>query len=241
VQLPVIRGIIARRILLNFREEPGILEALLPKPFRPWLVDGYGMAGICLIRLNDVRPRGFPRAFGFGSENAAHRIAVEWEHQGTRREGVLMPRRDTSSRLNSIFGGRLFPGVHHFARFQVQERNDTYRVELDSEDDATHLAISAQATDAWPEHSVFGSLAAASEFFQRGSLGYSTTRRPGTFDGLELQTRNWSVSPLAIEHLHSSYFEDRSRFPAGSITFGCALIMHNIEHEWHSREPICCG
>ncbi len=76
--VPVVQGVIARRLLVNFRVRPEVLAALLPGPFRPKLVHGFGMAGICLIRLEQVRPRGLPAFVGLSSENAAHRIAVEW-------------------------------------------------------------------------------------------------------------------------------------------------------------------
>src|SRR5690348_4792849 len=97
MQIPVLRGLIDRRILVNYRVDPEVLARLLPAPFRPKLIHGAGIAGICLIRLKQTRPRFLPPVLGFASENAAHRIAVEWD-QG---EGVFVPRRDTSSRLNA--------------------------------------------------------------------------------------------------------------------------------------------
>ena len=51
MQIPIIRGIIDRRILVNFRVGAAVLTRLLPAPFRPKLVNGAGMAGVCLIRL----------------------------------------------------------------------------------------------------------------------------------------------------------------------------------------------
>src|SRR5688572_21509855 len=82
IRMPTLRGIIDRRLLVNFRVRPEVLRAFLPAPFQPKVVHGWGMAGICLIRLKDIRPRGFPSACGMDSENAAHRIAVEWEEAG---------------------------------------------------------------------------------------------------------------------------------------------------------------
>src|SRR5215217_4728686 len=108
-------GVIARRLLVNYRVAPEVLARLLPAPFRPQVVGGWGVAGICLIGLRAVRPRGLPAALGLASENAAHRIAVEWDEGGAVRHGVYIPRRDTSSRLTTALGGRLFPGVHHRA------------------------------------------------------------------------------------------------------------------------------
>src|SRR5438874_4376801 len=165
MRIPVIRGIIDRRILVNYRVDPKVLEKILPAPFRPKLVNGAGMAGVCLIRLKHIRPRYLPSFIGISSENAAHRIAVEWEQDGQQREGVFIPRRDTSSRLNTLVGGKLFPGVHHHAQFQVEERDDYYRVALESDDGAVRLAVEGRLATELPKGSVFGSLRDASEFF----------------------------------------------------------------------------
>jgi hypothetical protein len=235
MNIPVVRGVIDRRILVNYRVDPDVLARFLPRPFQPKLVNGAGVAGVCLIRLKHLRPRFFPSLLGTSSENAAHRIAVEWEQGGEKKEGVFIPRRDTSSWLNTLAGGRLFPGEHHHARFGVDEREGHYRVALDSDDRRTHLLVEGRVTQALPADSTFGSLAEASTFFERGSLGYSVTARPGCFDGLELRSFSWHVSPLGVERVESSFFEDRALFPPGSVKFDCALLMRGIDHEWHGR------
>jgi hypothetical protein len=74
------------------------MKRALPAPFRPKLHRGYAIAGICLIRLERIRPVVFPSFCGISSENAAHRMAVLWdEPSGGSREGVFIPRRDTDS------------------------------------------------------------------------------------------------------------------------------------------------
>ena len=133
MRIPVITGVIDRRILANWRCDPSVLAKLLPAPFRPKLARGYGIAGVCLIRLQAIRPAWAPAGLGISSENAAHRIAVEWDESGTDgravlREGVYIPRRDTSSRFNTLVGGRLFPGVHHHATFDVREQGGRLHV-----------------------------------------------------------------------------------------------------------------
>jgi Uncharacterized conserved protein (COG2071) len=240
MQIPVIRGVIDRRILVNFRVEPDALSRLLPAPFRPKLVKGAGMAGVCLIRLKNIRPRFLPAFVGISSENAAHRIAVEWDQNGETKEGVFIPRRDTSSRLNTLVGGRLFPGVHNHAAFQVREQDDHYRVELNSDDRHTHLLVEGHTAQDLPATSVFNSVMEASNFFERGSLGYSTTASPDQFDGLELRSFNWLVQPLAVDHVESSFFENRDLFPPASVNFDCALLMRGIDHEWYGRGQLCC-
>ena len=134
--ISAMHAVMARRILVNFRVRPNAVAKLLPHPFRPKLVNGWGMAGICLIRLEDLRPAWLPQCCGMASENAAHRIVVEWEENGRTREGVFIPRRDTNSLLNRVAGGRLFPGVHHPAAFRCTESGERFEVELRSRDRA---------------------------------------------------------------------------------------------------------
>ena len=240
MKVPVIAGVIDRRILINYRVEPDALAKLLPAPFRPKLVRGYGVAGVCLIRLKHVRPPHVPRLLGLTSENAAHRIAVEWDEGGVTREGVYIPRRDSSSWLNTLAGGRLFPGEHHLASFRVTELGDRLRVRVSSFDRRTRIEVDAQSASFLPRRSLFTSLADASAFFEGGAVGYSASRA-GRLDGLELRTLGWRVEPLAVTSLASSYFDDPCRFPKGTAEFDCALMMRGVEHEWHAREPICCA
>lgn len=239
MRIPVVQGLIDRRLLINFRVEPTTLERMLPLPFRPKLVNGMGIAGICLIRLRHIRPRLLPKMLGISSENAAHRIAVLWEEAGKTREGVFIPRRDTSSRLNAVVGGHLFPGEHHRARFDVIEVGDRYSVQLASDDGQSRVSIAGHVDTEFSPNSIFRSLQEASDFFEAGSLGYSVTSSAGIFDGLELRTLNWQMQPFAIDRLESSYFDDPAIFPSGTIEFDDALLMKGVAHEWHGRAPLC--
>jgi hypothetical protein len=231
--IPTIHGTIDRRVLVNFRVQPDVIRKLLPAHFQPKLVKGWAMAGVCLIRLKGIRPNGFPLPCGITSENAAHRIAVKWNNNGVVREGVFIPRRDTSSALQALVGGRIFPGVHHHADFDGVEHDDDFHLKMKSRDGAAIVQIIARRAPKLPATSIFISLDEASDFFARGSIGYSATRNPNCCDGLELFTARWRVEPLDVQSIRSSFFDDTDKFPRGSIHFDCALLMRNIEHAWH--------
>ncbi len=235
MKIPKIKGIIDRRILINYQVDKDALENYLPKPFKPKLVNGKGIAGICLIRLKEIRPKGLPKQIGISSENGAHRIAVEWIENGELKEGVYIPRRDTSSKLNSLAGGTIFPGVHHLAEFSINESDGKYKVAFVS-DDETSLSIEAKETNNWNNESVFESLDCVSDFFENGSVGYSPDKND--FEGLELKAYNWKVSLLDVKNVQSSFFENENIFPKGSVKFDNALLMRDIEHEWIGLKKI---
>lgn len=238
MKLPTIEGIIRRRILVNFRVDPEVIQGILPSRFRPKLHEGQAVAGICLIRLEHIRPKMLPQSVGISSENAAHRIAVLWDDNGTAQEGVFIPRRDTNSQLNHLLGGRVFPGEHHRAEFKVDENDGEIALSMKSEDGDVSVAVVGRIAEGLPQTSIFRSLAETSSFFEAGSLGYSVTRDANRLDGLRLQTKEWRVEALEVEEIYSSYFADESRFPRGSAQFDHALIMKNIAHEWHTASDL---
>lgn len=243
LRVPTVVGTIRRRFLLNFRIDAATLNDYLPAPFRPQLVGGWGVGGICLIRLEGIRPKNLPlpESLGIDSENAAHRFAVEWDAGGTVKTGVYIPRRDTDSRLNHLAGGRIFPGVHYLARFDIQKAGDEYAIDVRSEDGDVTVRAHAAPQSTWAAESCFASLAEASAFFEAGSLGYSNTHRPDVYDGLILDARNWAVEAMTARDVHSSFFSDTSIFPEGSVEFDHALFMHDIEHEWRSTDDLCAS
>jgi hypothetical protein len=238
MRIPVVRGWIDRRILVNYRVRREVIERILPRPFRPVTVDGWAVAGVCLIRLRGMRPPLVPSFLGLSSENAAHRIAVEWDTASGARQGVYIPRRDTSSRLNSL-GSRLFAGVYHHARFSVHEEDDRFRVQLQSDDQTTRLLVDTRLGTALPAGALFESLGDASRFFERGALGFSPRNAEcSSFDSLELRSFRWKVEPLEVSQVESSFFADESLFPDGTARFDHALLMRRIPHEWRASEPI---
>jgi hypothetical protein len=231
MKIPAIRGIIDRRILINFTVEPDIISQIVPTPFKPKIYEGKAIVGICLIRLKKIRPKGLPGLISLSSENGAHRIAVEWIENDELKEGVFIPRRDTSSKINSFVGGRIFPGRHFHAAFNVNEENGHYNVAFKSSDGTT-IEINAEKTHDFKQDSIFRNLENASRFFHGGAVGYSPSG--DKFEGLELKINNWKVEPLSVSNVRSSFFEDETIFPKGSVRFDNALLMTQIEHEWHS-------
>jgi hypothetical protein len=238
MRLPVIQGVIRRRILANFRVDAEVMQREIPSRFRPKLQNGLAVAGICLIRLEHVRPKSMPEILGLNSENAAHRVAVVWDEGDEVREGVFISRRDSNSQINRLLGGRVFPGEHHPASFSVAESESNLSLEMKSQDSQVRVEIQGTIASKLPESSIFRSLNEASSFFEGGSLGYSVTSDANRLDGLELQTKGWRVEPLEVARIYSSYFADENKFPKGAIEFDHALIMRNVEHEWHSADDL---
>jgi len=236
--LDSIHGIIARRILLNYRVDPDALKRVLPPPFQPKIFKGYGIAGVCMIRFKELRPKFVPSWLGLGSENAAHRIAVQWQQDDQLQEGVYIPRRDTNSWFNKSFGGRVFPGIFHHSQFEGSESQNKLALRILGAENKTKIEFAGHLAEELPSTSLFSTLEEASSFFALGSTGYSATHSEGHFHGMELHSTDWKIAPLDIETAKSCLFDDPNQFPAGTAELDCALLMRNVKHEWHSRPDL---
>jgi hypothetical protein len=241
MRLPKIRGVIERRLLVNFAVDPSLVARLLPPPFKPWVHGGAALVGVCLIRLREVRPAAIPFRVGARSENAAHRLAVVWREGDVERHGVYVPGRWTSSRFNACAGGKLFPGRFGLARFASHEDGARVSVDVDG-GDGSRIRASGRATADWPAHSLFGSAAEAASFLRRGAIGWSFAGADAAPDGMELEADHWNATPFEIDACASSYLDDPRRFPPGALVFDHALLMREIPHAWVSRcAPSRCG
>jgi hypothetical protein len=109
---------------------------------------------------------------------------------------------------------------------------------MQSDDGETRVEVVGRPTETIPTGSVFSDTGAASRFFERGSLGYSDTHDPTEFDGLELRTRNWRVTALEVDHVHSSFFEDTNRFPTGTVEYDNALDAGHQSRMARERQPV---
>jgi hypothetical protein len=71
MRIPNVKGIIDRRILVNFRVDRHVLSDLLPSPFRPQLVGDYGTA-----ELRSVVPATDERIYRGTFTRGEHQLAV---------------------------------------------------------------------------------------------------------------------------------------------------------------------
>lgn len=238
MKMSEVESVVGWRLLVNYRVDAEVAARLLPAPFRPQLVDGWAVAGICAMRLDASRPAPAPAFLGRRSLNAAHRIAVEWDSPEGTTTGVYVPRRDTASVLNSVVGGRLFPGEYHRARFSVEETPEHLRVAFVSTDATTSVDVAVDPVGDLGPSVLFAGVEDASAFFEAGSVGYSAVGGCDRLDGMELRTDAWHVEPVRVTAARSSFFDDPIAFPPGSAVLDCALVMRDIPVTWHALDPL---
>ncbi len=233
-----LEGTIARRVLLNFRADPEVVRRLVPEPLEVMTQNGSAVVGVCLIRLEQLRPKGFPAFLGVSSEGMAHRIAVCYPTLDGWRDGVFVWRRETDRRPIACVGGRVSPGVHRHAEFLVAEDNGRLAMAVFTERHQADVAFDARFPAEWARPSLFDSIEEASQFFERGDCGFSCSPRTAELEGMRLRTLDWKVIPLEVRRVYALFFENPDRFPPGSVEFDSALLMRRVACEWHPLDRV---
>ncbi len=221
-----LRAQVRRRLLISYRVNPEVAQTLIPSQFRPQIVDGSAVAGVCMIGLHSVRPGWLRPQIGFRTENVAHRIAVVWDENGKTRSGVYIVERHSSSLVPVLAGGRLFPGVQKRARFDLDETESRFQVDMAAP--GIRVSVDVQLGGEWTS-TLFPTVEAASAFHEQGAVGWSP-RRDGTgVEPLELTSKEWAVEPGQVISLRSSYFD---ALPDGAATLDSVVVMRDVPFFW---------
>src|SRR5258708_9680885 len=229
---PILRGVIKRRFVLNYRADPEVVARLIPAPLHPKLYQGYAIVGVCLVRLESIRPRGLPVWLGVRSKSAMPQVASEWvDQKGKSQEGSCVARRDTDLWLTAILGGTFFPSRYHRARFAVKESVGHAEFAYRSLDKTAELRFSGDDAPNLPASSCFKSL--QEDFFRIGNSGSSIIHDQQHFDVIALEIKEWRIRPFQINQVFCSFFDNKERFPSAAIEFDHALVMRDIAHGWH--------
>jgi hypothetical protein len=228
--LRVLEAVVARRVLVNYRVDLAIARRLVPAPLEPLEHRGSALAGISLVRLVELRPRGLGPLVGLTIENLAHRIAVT--APGGRRKprnlGTYVFRRDTESRLVAAIGSPLFAGANRRASFEVEEDLARLRIAVTTADGGGDTRIGIEWGASFAATCAFSSLGEVQEFFGACELGYSG----GVRSPVRLRPTAWALEPVRVLETRSRFFEDAATFPEGTAELDAVVGMRSQAPEW---------
>lgn len=228
---PTLEGTIERRLLISYRADPDIVRTHLPTGSRH-TPSRATPSSVSASSNSASTPPACPERSASGPSTA--RTATP-SSTPTDNPPSTSPAETPTRRSSHPPAGDSSPAATTEPRITATEDEHNLRVTLDSRDDLIHVTVKAHPTDQLPGDSVFADPATASAFFEHADTGYSDTTRIDCLDALILETANWSATPLAVDEVDSSYFDNSDRFPEGSITLDHGLLMRDIHHTWHPQ------
>lgn len=231
-------GVLENTVLLNFRTDAEVLRRLLPSPFEPRLVDGYGMVGILLFTMKNLTcetTMGLPSP---PSDHVLYRIAVSWNHGGRTYHGMYLLRHEVNTRLPVRQRRRgLFPVAGQPVRWHKEPGSQQFEWTLKSKT-KTKLQISASVSSSFSSGSVFSSLEEASDFFAQERAAIAPRFQKSIFSNTHFLPLTWPVKPLFVEKLTTDIAQLQNLFPKGQIFFDSGLIWPKIPCKWQEGREI---
>lgn len=223
MMFPELVGNAQRQILVNYRTQPDFLFPHLPTGFAPLTHEGWGFAGIKLVSLKELRPKGWPRLLGMSVDFVSFRILAKWRTpENIVRSGSVELWRECSSKValktsQKYFDGRLIHSTMFF-------RDDAglYRIVGSSED--AEYEFEGRRADRLPRDSAFIRAADARDFFARESNTVLKSESNDSLLQIEEHVEDRELQPLAVHHCSNSWFDEENRFPLQFMRFDHALV-----------------
>jgi hypothetical protein len=224
---PAVRGVVGRRLLVNYRVELEKLDTVLSEPFRGREVGetGMGIGSICLTRVENARPRFAPEFFGVSAETATHRVYARVERSGDHC--IYVPRRDVSSRFHALLFGSLLPTEFEQGEFQEMENGRKHQIRVECGKEIVGVEFHEAERDGVGDDSVFYSVESASTFLCDGGTEYDLTG--DVYSGVETVPQERGLKPVEVDEVRSSFFEKLGG------KFDSAFRAENVEHVWKPR------
>lgn len=231
-------GVLENTVLLNFRTDAEVLRRLLPSPFEPRLVDGYGLVGILLFTMKDLTcetTMGFPSP---PSDHVLYRIAVSWKQGGRTFHGMYLLRHEVNTRLPVRQRRRgLFPVAGIPVRWHKGSVSSSIEWTLKNKA-KTKLHMKAKISSSFSGGSVFRSLEEASDFFATERAAIAPRFQKSIFSNTHFLPLQWPVQPLFVQKLTTDVDQLHNLFPQGQIFFDSGLIWPKIPCKWQEGHEI---
>lgn len=220
------RATITRRLLVNATVTADAVRPLLPPGCVPAAVAGTDrtLVGVCVLRVDDLRPEGVPNALGRSFEGLAHRIAIR---RPDGSPGVHIVRRETADRLALLVGGRLFPGAHH--PIELERGRGDLELHGSGHGGPTFLVRAVDEPPSGEARSVLGDDAAASAFFAVANIASSPSRRAGFPEVLRMEAPPFVVRAVGVREV----VLDRLAWalgdvPPSALSFDSAFVARDV-------------
>jgi len=216
--------------VLTFAVPKDELKGLIPECVELDLFqDKWAFVAVAMVQTEDLRPKGFPKAFGKDFFLIGYRVFVRYvNNQGKRLRGLYILKSETDKKQMEFFG-------NIFTHYQYTTTDIRQTFEGDVKDirvDSTGFHIRMEAKDEsydLPEKSPFSDWTEARRF--AGPLPFTFTYNAPKKEILIIEgvRQNWKPVPVKVLEYRLPFLE--SLHLKGAVLAN-AFIINNIPYYW---------
>jgi len=219
-----------RSVVLTFAVPKAELRALIPACLTlDTFQDEWAFVAVALVQTKDLRPKGFPRAFGNDFFLIGYRIFVRYTtNAGKRLRGLYILKSETDKWKMAVLGN-LFTH-YRYSQTDIAQHVQGPSIEITSKRSDLQLTAHVPTGEApLPPHSPFASWREARRY--AGPLPFTFTYNASTQTVLIIEgvREDWVPQPLVVEHYHVGFL---ATLGAPGLVLASAFAVHNIPYHW---------
>ena len=242
-------GRLSRCWLFTYRTPIDTIVPLLPSPLEPVSFGDFAFWNIVVCKVENMRPRLSPVAFGISYWHIGYRIYVKVRTESRQSgqpgrpgqsrhsesvEGQYFARSDCDNGLISMVGNILTDYNFHSAAVEIKDLEG--KTEIDVRSDGGHLLslIDRQTPARLSEYSPFKSIEEASDFLKYKPNGISVSK-PGSINVVHIvrDEERWKSTPIHVETMCSQVIaEHQNCYPE------LAFEVDPIDYQWNRGEQM---
>jgi uncharacterized membrane protein YphA (DoxX/SURF4 family) len=222
-------------IALTYAIPAGVLRPLLPPGLELDTVDGFGFVAVALVQTRDLRPAGWPTAFGQDFFLAGYRIFTRFTPGDARGLRGLRILRSDTDRARMAAGGNLLTHYnYHRCAVRIERDGDGVRVLVTTPNGGGDLDVRVRTScpdQRLPDSSPFGSVREARRF--AGPLPFTFDYEPETRSIVAIEARrtNWAPAPVHADVRRIAFF-DQPAFAGCTPRLAAAFRVSGVDYHW---------
>ena len=218
-------------LVLTFAVPKEQIQHLLPECLEPdTLHDKWAFIAIAMVQTKDLRPKGFPKAFGNDFFLIGYRLFVRFTDQrGKNLRGLYILKSETNKRKMEFFGNMFTH--YNYTTTDIQQSRNNGMIRIDSNKSGFRLRVDDSNNEniPLPEGSPFADWKEARRF--AGPLPFTFTYNKAGKKVLIIEgvRENWKPMPVRVIDQHFSFIENLG---LKDVKLANAFIIHEIPYYW---------
>ena len=217
-------------LVLTYAVPKEQLISLLPECLQPdTFSDKWGFVAVAIVKIKNLRPKGFPAFMGNDFILTGYRIFVRYTTGGGKRLRGLYILKSETDKKRMAFWGNIFTH-YNYTTTDIKLTTDRNGMKVSSEKSDLAVDINVHSAETpLPKHSPFKDWKEARRF--AGPLPFTFTYNKGEKEVLIIEgvRENWAPKPVEVINEHVGFIR---QLEFKDAVLANAFLIQNIPYYW---------
>lgn len=223
----------------NFDWSLALVYAYPEEALKPFLTpgleldthDGYGFIAVALVQTRDLRPRGWPKAFGRDFFLGGLRVFTRYTNRdGRRLRGLRILGGYANSRFMVLAGSLTSHYQYRYLPIRTETSEDSLHIESDNKIFSLSTDFSKQTE--LPENSVFPDLKTARLFAGPMPFTFDYEKETHSMISVEGRRTNWKPQAVDVDIRSMKPISEGPLADLPTPRLSNCFLVRNVDYSW---------